>query len=225
MWMNAPALSFRFIPGYQYPEGSPQRSIDHTPSTWVPNMVAAFNGGFHLGDDVGGYFYDGQVVKRLRSGLASLDVTTTGQISVGVWDRTINSTAGTEVVRQNLHPLVWHGSPQASPSDSPDKWGRANGGLRHANRTALGQRPDGTVVFAYGYKVQAYEMADALVQAGVQTAVMLDMNKSWPTGFYYEPSATGKPHGHRILPMIYRGPDTYFAQFKKDFIVAQAKTS
>ena len=223
MWMDAPALSFRFIPGYQYPEGSPQRSIDHTPSTWVPNMVAAFNGGFHLSDDVGGYFYDGQVVKRLRPGLASLDVTNTGRISVGVWDRTVNSTAGFEVIRQNLQPLVWHGKTQAFPSDSASAWGRANGGLSHANRTALGERADGTVVFAYGYNVQAYEMADALVSAGVRTAVMLDMNKSWPTGYYYEPTGVDRPKGHRILPAIYRNPDTYFAQFKKDFIVADSK--
>ena len=87
MWMNAYALTFRYIPGYQYPEGSPQRSIDHKPSTWVPRMVAAFNGGFHLSDDVGGYFYDGQTVKRLRPGLASLNITAGGRISVGVWGR------------------------------------------------------------------------------------------------------------------------------------------
>jgi len=223
MWMDAPALSFRFIPGYQYPEGSPQRKIDHMPSTWVPNMVAAFNGGFHLSDDVGGYFYDGQVVKRLRPGLASLDITTTGQITVGVWDRTLNSTAGLEVIRQNLHPLVWHGKAEAFKSDSPGAWGRANGGLRDANRTALGERADGTVVFAYGYNVQAYEMAHALATAGVRTAVMLDMNKSWPTGFYYVPSSSGQPKGHRILPVIYRGPNTYLTQFKKDFVVVSPR--
>ena len=221
MWMDAPALSFRYIPGYQYPEGSPQRSIDQKPSTWVPNMVAAFNGGFHLKDDVGGYFYDGQLIKRLRPGLASVDISTTGHISVGVWDRTIASTSGFEAIRQNLPPLVWHGRPQAYPSDSNSTWGQANGGLAQANRTALGERKDGTVIFAYGYDVQAYELADALANAGVRTAVMLDMNKSWPTGFYYEQQGSGTPRGHRILPQIYREPSTYFHQFKKDFFVAE----
>ena len=222
MWMDAQALTFRYIPGYQYPEGSPQRSIDHEPSTWVPSMVAAFNGGFHLRDDVGGYFYEGQLVKRLRPGLASLDITTAGRISVGVWDHTINSTSGFEVIRQNLPPLVRHGRAQAYPGESNSAWGQSNGGISTANRTALGELRDGTVVFAYGSDVQAYELADALVRVGVRTAVMLDMNKSWPTGFYYVPNGSSAPHGHRILPLIWREPTTYFHQFKKDFIVAES---
>jgi len=221
MWMDAPALNFRYVPGYQYPENSPQRAKDHKPSTWVHNMVAAINGGFHLSDDVGGYFYDGQLVKRLRSGLASVNISTNGRVSVGVWDRTIASTTGYEAIRQNLPPLVWHGRPQAYPSDSNSAWGQANGGLAQANRSALGELKDGTVIFAYGYNVQAYELADALANAGVKTAVMLDMNKSWPTGFYYEQRGSGLPAGHRILPEIVRDPSTYFQQFKKDFFVVE----
>jgi len=225
MWMDAPALTFRYIPGYQYPEGSPQRPKDHKPSTWVPNLVAAFNGGFHLSDDVGGYYYHGQLIKRLRSGLASVDISTSGHVSVGVWNRTITTTNGLEAIRQNLPPLVWHGRPQAYPSDSNSAWGRANGGLAQANRTALGQLNNGTVIFAYGYNVHAYELADALANAGVRTAVMLDMNKSWPTGFYYERHSSGVPKGHRILPEIQRDPSTYFYQFKKDFFVAELPAS
>jgi hypothetical protein len=220
MWLDAPALTFRYIPGYQYPEGSPQRSIDHKPSTWVPNMVAAFNGGFHLRDDVGGYFYDGQEVKHLRKGLASVDISNSGRISVAVWGRSITSTSGYEAIRQNMPPLVWHGHPQAYPGESSSAWGLANGGLQQANRTAVGQLRNGTVIFAYGSDVQAYELADALANVGVRTAVMLDMNKSWPTGFYYEHTGSGHPHGHRILDSVWRDPTTYFQQFKKDFFVA-----
>ncbi len=55
MWMNPDLLRFRYIPGTAYPEGSPKRPQDRRPSTWVPRMVAAFNGAFHLKDRAGGY--------------------------------------------------------------------------------------------------------------------------------------------------------------------------
>ncbi len=52
-WMNPSLVRFRFIPGPQIPEKSRSRSIDNNPATWVPHMVAVFNGGFWLRDVLG----------------------------------------------------------------------------------------------------------------------------------------------------------------------------
>jgi len=223
MWMNPQLLKFRYIPGTKYPENSPIRAQDTKPSTWVPRMVAAFNGGFHLKDDKGGYFYAGHTVKPLENGRAVFVVKKDGSLSVGVWGKDITSTSGDEVVRQNMRPLVLHGKSQATPEDDPGHWGLANGGLPHASRSALAQLADGSLVFAYGHEVLASTMGTALTKVGARTAVMLDMNKSWPMGFYYGKSdGGGQPAGHPILSSVVRDPSSYYEQFTKDFVVALA---
>lgn len=71
MWMDPQLLSFRYIPGYEVPGSGPRTAADEDPSSWVPNLVAAFNGGFQLSDGAGGYFYLGETVKDLEDGLGS----------------------------------------------------------------------------------------------------------------------------------------------------------
>ena len=223
MWMNPELLSFRFIPGYRFPEAGKSRSIDNKPTSWVPSMVAAFNGAFELKDHAGGYAYNGQVIRPLVNGLGSIVISTTGTMDVVTWKTGSHLPADALVVRQNLRPLVHHGKAMATRADGPATWGLANGGLAHANRTAVGERADGSIVFAYGSEVTAAALADALVQAGVREAVVLDMNKSWPTGFVYDRARHKHPPvGHRILPQIWRDPSTYYQRFIKDFVVATA---
>ena len=221
MWMNPRLLTFRFIPGWEVPEGSPIRGIDRSPSTWVPRMTAAFNGAFRLRDDVGGYFYAGRTVKPFTRGLAVFAITKTGRLVVGVWGRDLRRTTGLSVARQNLPPLVAGGQSQASSDDSAFAWGAADGGASVANRSALGMRADGALVFAYGQEVPAVTMARALVAVGVRTAIMLDMNKSWPMGFAYSaPKAGQAPQGRPIQAGVYRDASSYYEQFRKDFVVA-----
>ncbi len=224
MWMNPQLLRFRYIPGSAYPENSPKRPQDRQASTWVPRMIAAFNGAFHLKDQAGGYYYDGIKVKPLQPGLAAFTIDAAGRLDVRVWKAGTRIAPGTSVIRQNLPPLVSGGRSHATAHDSRAKWGQANGGLPTANRTALGQLADGSLVFAYGSEITTDALAAALVHAGVRTAIVLDMNKSWPTGFYYDkPTAHHLPAGHRIQPRIWRAPSTYYAEFTKDFVVALAR--
>lgn len=219
LWMDSSRLRFRYVPGYGVPEAGPIRPADDRPSTWVPRMVAAFNGGFRLADDVGGYFYAGQLVRPMLDGRAAFQIFTNGRLRVGVWGQDLSQTADTVVVRQNLGPLVVDYQSQASSSDAPDAWGAANGGLPHANRTALGQLSDGALVFAYGSEVPAVDMARAMTQVRARTAMVLDMNKSWPSAFVYRHIA-GRTVGQRIQPDIWRDPEMYLHPFKKDFVVA-----
>ena len=232
MWLDPTKLSFRYVPGYEYPEKSPRMAQDKQPATWLPGLTAAFNGAFHLRDNAGGYYYDGITVRPLRPGLASIVTGADGSMHVVVWADYMTAQPATVAIRQNLPPLVSGGVPQATSHDGNAKWGLANDGLPHANRSALGETADGALVFAYGHEVTAEAIGAALVQAGVQTAATLDMNKSWPTGYYYDaPSSASsaptssppKPVGHRIQAAIQRDPSTYFSPFKKDFFVAIAR--
>jgi hypothetical protein len=217
LWMDATHLRFRYVPGTQVPEGGPATAADNNPSTWVPRMIAGFNGGFRLSDHVGGYYYRGRTVAPLRRGAAGFAITRAGALSVGVWGRDLRMRPNVVVVRQDFGPLVDHGVSQASPSDGPQAWGLADQNLPLANRSALGSLPDGSLVFGYGASVLPTTLASSLVRAGVVEAVMLDMNISWPTGFVYR-HAGGRVTGMKINAAIVRPPSTYNARFEKDFI-------
>ncbi len=222
MWMDTTRLRFRYVPGTTYPEGSPATTQDRSPASWVPSMVAAFNSGYKLSDRVGGFEYLGRTVQPLRPGLGAFTVTRDGVLSVGVWGRDLAMAPGVLVVRQNLPPLVEGGVVRASTSDSPRTWGIANGNSPRANRSALARLGDGSLVFAFAHDVTALQLARALVSAGSVDAVMLDMNRSWPTGFVYR-HVGGAVVGRRIDPRIVRDPSTYLHPFKKDFVVVAVR--
>ncbi len=95
--------------------------------------LAAFNGGFKLSADVGGYEQEGHVNSRLRSGLASLAIDRSGRALIGVWGDGVPA-PGEAVysVRQNLPPLVEGGRPTPAAAD----WG-----LWGANRRRRVRRP------------------------------------------------------------------------------------
>lgn len=219
MWMNPRLLSFRFIPGTQFPEHGPLRPADRTPSTWVPQLAAAFNGAFKLRDHVGGYYYAGVTVSPLRRDLASLVIDTKGRLSVVKWGRERDSVAGLTVVRQNMRLLVDQFMAQTSNLDTKATWGWAVHNTPLANRSALGQLSDGSLVFAYGHLVTADTMARALVQVRSRNAIMLDMNLTQPGGFVYTHVGT-LVMGRRIAPAIIHPPQLYLNTWIKDFVVA-----
>ena len=226
MWMNQTLLKYRYVPGSSYPEHGPVLPADRTPHTWVPNMVAAFNGGFHLADNVGGYFYAGTLVKPMRSGFGSFVINGQGHLEVDRWSPAARIAPGTKVVRQNLPLLVEGGKSRATTKDGVSTWGIVTYRRPVANRSALGQLPNGSLIFALAHETTALVLADEMVRAGVRSAVMLDMNGDWPTGFIYDlRQGGGPPVGHKIAPWIVRPPATYLKQFKKDFVVAEMAPS
>lgn len=217
LWIDPSRVSFRLVPGVKVPEGGPALPADNRPGTWVPDLVAAFNGGFMLKDKVGGYFYAHRTVRPLIPGLGTFAITSDGNLSVGQWGRDLGMTTQTVAVRQNLPLLVDANRARTAPTDTPRTWGIANGGLWTANRSALGERADGSLVFAYGHEVRTSTMAAALVQVGVLRAMVLDMNRSWPGGFVYSHSAHGVV-GERIQPQEVHPASVYFARYTKDFV-------
>ncbi len=219
MWMDPSLLAFRFVPGSAYPEHSPILPQDRQVSSWVPHLAAAFNGAFKLSDQDGGYYYAGVTVSPLRTGLASMVVTKQGRLSVVVWGRGSVSLGGVQAVRQNLPPLVDEYVARTSPRDSNHAWGWADHDTALANRSALGQLADGSLVYAYGYQVHPADMAAAMVLVHARTAIMLDMNLSQPGGFVYEHPTTGAI-GQRIQASIFHNATVYLKWYKKDFVVA-----
>jgi len=214
--MDPTRLRFRFIPGYKVPEGGPVRSVDLRPATWLPGMLAAFNGGFRLADHAGGYFYDGRTVAPLRAGLASLVVTLDGSLRVVVW-RSGESTTGLLAVRQNLRPLVRSGRSTTSPQDGLLTWGRPLGGRLRTNRSALAVLADGSFVYVYVHDATPVDLAREAIRAGAVTAMALDMNSGWPGALLYRHSASHMT-ARLLSPVMIQHLDGYNRQNQKDFI-------
>jgi len=222
LWMDPSLLRFRFIPGSRWPEGSPVRPADRRPSTWVPGLVAAFNGGFKLSDHVGGYFYAGRVVAPLHAGLASLVVGLDGSMRVVVWGRGLSSTSGLLAVRQNLPPLVDHGVAMTRPTDGVTTWGLPYHHIATTNRSALGQLADGSLVYVYVHDATAPELAAAVLRTGAVTAMALDMNTGWPAALVFR-HAGAHVLSARLSPVMHQYLDAYYSRTQKDFIAVDAR--
>lgn len=216
LWLDQHGLKFRYVPGFAYPEGSPRTNADTDPTTWVPKMVAAFDGAFKLADHVGGYYYLGSEVSPLLPGYATLVLYQNGVIRLGKWGRDLHLTPNMLMVRQNLPPFVDNGMPQTKPTDSYKTWGFTFNHRWLVNRSALGQLPDGSLIFAYGHNVRPATMAQALASAGVTFAIDLDMNGYFPAGFLYR-HANGQVIGARLNPYVVHSPSIYFKVYQKDF--------
>ena len=142
-------------------------------------LLAAFNGGFKLSAGAGGYEQEGHVIVALRRGLTSLVIDRSGRARIGIWGHGVPA-PGEAVysVRQNLPPLVLHGTPTALAADW-GVWGATLGGGEYVARSALGQDAAGHLVFAASMSATPADMAAVLAYAGAQIAMELDINPEW----------------------------------------------
>ena len=131
----------------------------------------------------------------------------------------MSSVTGLTVVRQNMRLLVDKYIARTSPNDSNSAWGWADHNAHWANRSALGELSDGSLIFEYGHLVTAADMSAGLVGVHARTAIMLDMNITQPGGFVYTHSPAGID-GNRILPAVVHAPSVYLGPWIKDFVVA-----
>ncbi len=224
LWMDPTHLQYRFIPGTQWPEGSPHTKADRRPSSWTSTIVAAFDGGFKLTDHTGGYYYRGHEVSPLRDGLASLAVWSDGSLHLGVWGRDLHMTKDTIAVRQNLPPILDNGVVQTSPSDGPNTWGHAIRNTLWANRSALGVTADGALIFIFAHRASPEGLARELRFAGARFGMVLDMNGTWPAVYVYQHTG-GHIVGKAINAYVGRPPSSYLQPYSKDFIAVRERTT
>jgi hypothetical protein len=175
--------------------------------------LANFNGAFRLQDTHGGYYFAGQTVAPLVPGAASAMLTSDGQITVGQWGRDLRLAPDVEAVRQNLTLIVDHGK---SLADQQFRWGATTHGENYAWRSAIGERADGSIVYIGSPGLSAPGMANTLVRAGVQRAMVLDMNNWWVAGFYFSRNPDGSPQCHKLDPAIQEGCNRFLQRYKRD---------
>jgi Phosphodiester glycosidase len=214
MWIDTDLTRSLLVPGYIEP-GGPAPTQGALPKADWPSVLANFNGGFRTADSRGGYYYQGDMVKRLVTGRASAAITKSGQLQVGAWGRDLQMTPQTAVVLQNLDLVVDGGRSMVAPGDN-FQWGATTHGESLAWRSALGQRADGSLVYIGSPGLSAQTLASTLVSAGVVRAMVLDMNNWWVAGFYFTHSPNGAPICSKLDPNIAETCNRFLSRYKRD---------
>jgi hypothetical protein len=182
-------------------------------------LLAAFNGGFLLSADVGGYEQEGHVIRPLRRGLASMVIDRSGAARIGVWGSGLPLPHESVFsVRQNLRLLVRHGHASRAAADST-VWGSTLSGGEQVARSALGENAAGELIFAGSMSATPADLADALVHAGARMAMELDINPEWVQ------LDVARAPGRALraaIPGQVRPADQYILGWTRDFITVLA---
>jgi hypothetical protein len=213
MWLDTSLLKAMYVPGYQEPAGGPNPFDGALPKRLWRDVVANFNGPFRLEDAGGGYMYDGKVIAPMVKGRATTVIYQDGSIAVGKWGRDVDMTPDVATARQNLDLIVDKGRSQVGNGTF---WGFTTDGESRAWRSAIGQRADGSIVYAGSPYLSATALADVMVAAGVKRAMTLDMNDWWTAGFYFKHGADGTPQCRKLDPAIQENCDRFLQRYKRD---------
>jgi hypothetical protein len=173
-------------------------------------LVAAGNSGFHTYASGGGWFDHGRTAVPLRAGAASFVIRADGSATVGLWARDVSITPDVVSVRQNLGMLV-DGGANLSGAGS---WGATLGRVRYTWRSGLGVDAAGNLLYAAGPGLDAYSLAQVLIQAGAVRAMELDINPAF-VGFalYSSPGA-----GTDLVSGMTYSPSHWLSGSSRDFI-------
>jgi hypothetical protein len=188
-------------------------------------LIAGFNGGFKLHVGAGGFESYGRVATPLRDGLGSIVTYTDGSTDIGTWHGEVPAARkAVATVRQNLTPLIDHGSP-ASTLGCLSCWGATLGGVVDPARSALGITGGGDLIWAGGEHATAAQLADAMLGAHVVRAVELDINPAWVAAYLYghRGSATATPAPVPVMPGQVGISGAFLVPYSRDFFTVVAR--
>ena len=186
-------------------------------------VVAAFNGGFKLTYTNVGFTSGGRVAVPLKAGLASVVTYSDGTSSIGSWLAGVPTRVKTVFsVLQNQRLLVDRGAAAADVTSCIIAcWGATIRNLLAVARSGLGIDAGGRLVWAAGEQLTPATLAAALVSAGVQRAIELDINPDWVDGYLYVHHATG-PTAAAVVPGQVGIAGQFLAPYARDFFAIVA---
>jgi hypothetical protein len=190
----------------------------------IHRVLAAFNGGFKFETGVIGFMADGRVAVPLQPGLGSIVTYRNGTTAIGAWHNGV-PVRGQPIssVLQNLHLLVDHGVPAATVEACIQEcWGSTLGGVTFIARSALGITAAGQLVWAAGESLSPGAIAQALIGAGVQRAVELDINPAWVAGYLYVHGGSG-PKAVPVAPGQNGIAGRFLEPYSRDFFTILAR--
>ncbi len=176
-------------------------------------LVAAFNSGFHTYASGGGWYDHGRTAVPLRAGAASLVIRADGSATVGMWGRDVSLTPDVVSVRQNLGLLV----DNATNLSGTASWGATLGHVTYTWRSGLGVDAAGNLLYAAGPGLDAFSLAQVLIQAGAVRAMELDINPAFVGFAFYTPFGGGTG-GTDLVPGMAYSPGHWLSGSARDFI-------
>ncbi|MHB8342010.1 MAG: hypothetical protein ACYDB7_12690, partial [Mycobacteriales bacterium] len=158
-------LTLALHAGYTDPGGSGWTYGDQVGAKELPQLVAAFNGGFRFSTGDGGFRADGRTPAPLQTGVASVVTYADGTSDVGTWGAGVPGPGHGAVVsvRQNLRLLIAGGAPTNVDACIEICWGATLHGAYAVARSGLGVTADGQLVWAGGEGLTVRALAEALV--------------------------------------------------------------
>ena len=196
-------------------------------------VLLAFSGGFQAVHGGYGMMAEGDLLIPALKEIETVAMYADGSIKMGVWGEDINETPSLVSYRQNLKALIRKGI----FNDKNKYWGLSADKNKsiYVWRTGLGLTGEGKAIFAIGNSVSAYTLAKAMLLAGVEEAMHLDMNLVNVACEIYAPEKDennnykrGKT-GEIILKVshlnerFYGAPGRYLKPHTRDFFYASKK--
>lgn len=219
-WFDRSATTAHLVAGTRQPVAGGSAAAAQVPAELRGSLVAVFNSGWKMADINGGYYAGGQEVVPLRPGAASLVVDAGGRVSVGEWGR--DATMGPQVaaVRQNLDLVVDAGSPVPGLRDNADgRWGSARNQFQFTWRSGIGTDAAGDLVYLAGDQLTLAGLADAMVAAGVQRGMELDIHTGNAVLTSFDPAAPDlAASGTRLLPYMNQRLNRFLVPDQRDFV-------
>ena len=139
-------------------------------------LVASFNGGFAAMHGQYGMMVDRKVYLPARDGLATIALYQDGTIRMGTWGKDIKQTPDMVSFRQNCPPLIENGTITAE-TGKLTLWGLSVSDEVYLFRSGIGITADGQLLYVAGRSLSAYTLAKAMLQAGAQYAMQLDIDE------------------------------------------------
>ena len=215
-------VRLRLLAGSLEPAGAHGDGM--VPATDRPVALAAFNSGFKMSQSRGGWYSEGVTAVPLRPGAASLVLRSDGTADVGTWGLDVSMGPTVTAVRQNLTLLIDKGAPTtfASAADFEGLWGKTIHHLAAVSRSGIGITASGKLVYLAGTGLLVGDLVGALLRAGAQRAMELDINPQFVDAYTYAPGSAG-PIGLPLVPSLRYGPSHYLQPQARDFIEVLAR--
>jgi len=189
------------------------------PTSDLPSLVAAFNGGFRAMHGHYGMMVNRQTLLPPQPGSATIAIYPDGHVDIAPWPVISDTLPQMESFRQTPPYLAYRG--QVNPALANERsvvWGAAVDSNTVIWRSALGLSADGrTLFYAAGESLTARRLAEALVAAGASNVAELDVNWSFERFLTYAPVNGHLAEDVLLNGMIYQ-PGMYVSRpAQRDF--------
>lgn len=227
-WIDQSLTSTHLIAGTRQPGGRGWPGGAQVPPGLRPTLLAAFNSGWKMKDITGGFYAAGRTAVPLRDGDASLVIDSSGRVTVGQWGRDVSMSPQVAAVRQNLDLIIDGARPVPGLADNPTgAWGSARNQFQFTWRSGLGTDRTGNLIYVAGDKLTLAGLAQAMVAAGVQRGMELDIHPDLVTFNTYrpDPGAPSGVTGSKLLPGMVQPATRYLGPDQRDFLAVTLRGS